>query len=542
MSEGIAQPGSGKRALATPEFLDRVFSLPGPEKATLLELEEQLTQDLREFLGKQKVSGHIPLDELGRRFMETVQGEDPCFVSDYIRYITEQVIPYSVHTGSPRFIGHMTSALPYFLISLSKCMAAMHQNLVKIETSRAFTLLERQTLAILHRTIYGRDENFYILHAQNRNSTLGIHCSGGTIANIHALWVARNAFMRSVLGREHAAASLVEALRVSGHRDLRVFASRRNHYSIKKACGLLGLGTSALVALPVDSEHRVDPGVLVREIARCRAEGGVPLAVIGVAGSTETGGIDDLNALGEIAAAEGAHFHVDAAWAGAFLMSDRYRHLLSGIEKADSVSMDGHKQFYVPMGSGMIFFKDPGAADLIAHEANYTIRSSSFDLGRRSLEGSRPGISFLLHAALTIFGRSGYELLMNRNIERAHRFAEMIGRTPDFEVLTRPLINILTYRYNPLPAGAEISVRALEELNELNTRIQKEQRDRGLSFVSRTRFRHPEPTGPQTVVLRAVLANPLTTDADLEAILEEQHAIAESLRLEFGALFRELRS
>ncbi|TKL84565.1 aminotransferase class V-fold PLP-dependent enzyme, partial [Enterococcus faecium] len=108
------------------------------------------------------------------------------------------------------------------------------------------------------------------------------------------------------------------------------------------------------------------------------------MAIVGVAGTTETGNVDPLDELADLAAELNCHFHVDAAWGGATLLSDKYRYLLKGIERADSVTIDAHKQMYVPMGAGMVVFKHPSAAHAIEHHAEYILRKGSKDLGSQT--------------------------------------------------------------------------------------------------------------------------------------------------------------
>jgi glutamate decarboxylase len=225
----------------------------------------------------------------------------------------------------------------------------------------------------------------------------------------------------------------------------------------------------------------------------------------------------------------GCHFHVDAAWGGPTLFSEKYRGLLRGIERADSVTIDAHKQLYVPMGAGMVLFKDPATLAAIEHHAAYIIRHGSKDLGSHTLEGSRPGKAMLVHAGLSIIGRKGYELLIDQGIERARRFAEMITEHPDFELVTSPELNILTYRYNPASVQEALrraDIETTREINELldkvTKRIQKRQREAGKTFVSRTRLAPARYHDETITVFRAVLANPLTTEDILISVLEEQ--------------------
>ncbi|TCI20171.1 pyridoxal-dependent decarboxylase, partial [Exiguobacterium sp. SL-9] len=140
-----------------------------------------------------------------------------------------------------------------------------------------------------------------------------------------------------------------------------------------------------------DNNNRLCPDDLQLKINQLKSQNIHPFAVVGVAGTTETGNVDPLRTIGEICQKEQYHFHVDAAWGGATLMSSTYRHLLDGIELADSVTIDAHKQMYIPMGAGMVLFKDPHAMNAIEHHAQYILRKGSKDLGSHTLEGSRSG-------------------------------------------------------------------------------------------------------------------------------------------------------
>ncbi|NMT57010.1 aminotransferase class V-fold PLP-dependent enzyme, partial [Vibrio parahaemolyticus] len=143
-------------------------------------------------------------------------------------------------------------------------------------------------------------------------------------------------------------------------------------------------------------------------------------------GTTETGNVDPLPEIAEVCQAHGCHFHVDAAWGGATLMSNHHRHLRKGGEMADSVTIDAHKQLYIPMGAGMVLFKDPDAMKSIEHHAQYILRKGSKDLGSHTLEGSRSGMAMLVYAAMHIISRPGYELLIDQSIEKARYFADLI--------------------------------------------------------------------------------------------------------------------
>ncbi|MEJ2763701.1 putative pyridoxal-dependent aspartate 1-decarboxylase [Photobacterium sp. MCCC 1A19761] len=523
-----------RKADATEESLHRIFTVPEAPDSTLGRIEKEISENLNAFLQTHIAATEKPLVDIEKDFSSADIPETPSFVSDHTHFLLNKLVAQSVHTSAPTFIGHMTSALPYFLMPLSKIMIGLNQNLVKIETSKAFTPLERQVLGMLHNLIFHESEDFYQQWMHSANHSLGAFCSGGTIANITALWVARNQALRPDGDfRGVAQEGLFKAMKHYGYDDLAVLVSERGHYSLKKAADVLGIGRDSLIAIKTDDNNRIDLQALSHTLADLKSRNIKPFAIVGVAGTTETGNIDPLEQLADIAREHDCHFHVDAAWGGATLMSNKYRSLLRGIERADSVTIDAHKQLYVPMGAGMVIFKNPALMTAIEHHAEYILRKGSKDLGSHTLEGSRSGMAMLLFASMNIISRPGYEMLINNSIEKAKYFATLIEAHPDFELISEPELCLLTYRYVPAATQKALTLASAEEkkallnaLNDLTKFIQKRQRESGKSFVSRTRLNPVKWGRKLTTVFRVVLANPLTTETILKDVLTEQQALA----------------
>ena len=520
------------------EHLFRVFTKPEHKDSKMAQIEQHLSDNILDFLSQHVVTKKTSLEEIEKDFSDSIVPESPEFVSTHAESLLDKLVAHSVNTYSPTFIGHMTSALPYFHLPLSKLMVGLNQNLVKIETSKAFTPLERQVLGMMHNLVYDESKNFYDSHLHSAKRSLGAFCSGGTIANITALWVARN----KILGPQEgfagvAKAGLAAAYRFHDINHLGVMCSKRGHYSLSKAVDALGLGREQLLSLPAPNQT-LDPEKALAAGKRYQEEGNKLLAIVGVGGTTETGHVDPLNELADVAKELGCWFHVDAAWGGATLFSSQYKHRLKGIERADSVTIDAHKQMYVPMGAGMALFKNPEDANAVRHHAQYILRAGSKDLGATTLEGSRNGMAMMVYSAMHIFGRRGYELLIDRSIEKAVTFADMIAKHPDFELTTSPTLSLLTYRVCPAGlqekvkhAGEATKHKINEKLDRLTVIVQKQQREAGKSFVSRTRLEAPEYPTNCITVFRVVLANPLTSTQDLRNILNEQHVIATGTKL-----------
>ena len=185
--------------------------------------------------------------------------------------------------------------------------------------------------------------------------------SGGSLANLTALFCARN---KALLARGVSRSGLVEqgfwrSLQTTGAQRAVILVSRLAHYSVRKSAAVLGLGSDDIVVLEQDEQQRANVSALTRIVEQCRAENTLIIAMIGIAGATETGTVDPLNDMASVCEQHGIHFHVDAAWGGGFMFSAQYRHKLRGIERADSITLCGHKQLFVAQGLRFAAKKQP---------------------------------------------------------------------------------------------------------------------------------------------------------------------------------------
>ncbi len=523
--------------------LHRVFIRPEDEKSrlTLIKYMEQILFGLHDFLNTHVgVTEAIPLATLAEAYTDTLINPDPeKKLADVIKDIINEIAPRAVNVASPYFIGHMTSAIPFFMVHLKAIAAALNQNLIKLETSKVLSVLEKQVLAKMHRMVYKKPPDFYESHVQNVDTSLGLFTNGGTTANLTALWVARNQCLSPT---EHFSGvekdGMTAAMKAHDLERLVVLVSVRGHFSLKKAGGILGMGNRNIIAVDVDENHQVDMAELTRLVEKFSRDKKTQIAaIVGIAGATETGSIDPLPRMAALCKKHGIHFHVDAAWGGPVLLSEKFSSLLAGIQAADSVTIDCHKQFYMPMSAGMVYFKDPKALDQIAYHAGYVNRRGSVDLGIKTLEGSREASSLILDSALKIMGSRGYGLMIDHGIETTRLFAQKIRARTHFQLVTDPVLNILTYRAVPAKLQQQLNTdisssrrQHLDDcLDKINTNLQRIQREAGKSFVSRTCLKIRPGDSHTAVVLRSVIMNPYTTGKILDQILDEQEAILQTL-------------
>ncbi|MFO7462082.1 MAG: hypothetical protein R6X07_15810, partial [Desulfatiglandales bacterium] len=217
------------------EYLRKLFIMPdSPDK--FIEFGQELLEMIHDFF-KEKGGIHssVTLPDLSRIFDRTAVPESPHLIKDVLSEIKTNVIAHSVKVGSPYYIGHMTSAIPYFMILLEMIIAALNQNQVKIETAKASSFVERELVAWFHRLVFNRSESFYQKHIQNPKVALGNVTSDGTLSNLTALAVAREkAFPSDGAFSGVRSAGLDRGLKHYGFAKGLILVSARGHYSIKK--------------------------------------------------------------------------------------------------------------------------------------------------------------------------------------------------------------------------------------------------------------------------------------------------------------------
>jgi putative pyridoxal-dependent aspartate 1-decarboxylase len=557
-----------KRVESNLEYLRKLFIMPDtPDK--FMEFGHAVLEMIHDFFQeKEGLHKRITLPELAGIFNQASMPESPHLIKDVLEEIRDKVTVHSVKVGSPYYIGHMTSAVPYFMILLEVIIASLNQNQVKIETAKASSFVERQLIAWVHRMIFARREGFYRRNIQNPGVAIGNVTSGGTMSNLTALLVAREKALPADLSFPGVRkAGMERALRHHGFTRLVVLTSKRGHYSIQKSANILGLGEENVIEVPVDTCNRIDINRLrsrIRGIKRDDQSKRIRtkiMAIVGIGGTTETGNIDNLKELGDIARQEGAFFHVDAAWGGSALIIDEYRRSFRGIEAADSVSVDFHKLLYCPMAMSVVVFRSERDLNLLKQVSQYVNRRESVDTGRFTVEGSRPFACLKPWASLKIMGKDGYRLLFEQAREATLSFKRILVDSGNFEILNDPELFILNYRFVPqfvmeklheLSAIHKPSSNRTEKqearkkerrinraLNELNVQLQKSIRLDDTTFVSRTTIESTRYQPQRIVVLRAVLINPLINDGILEKIVFTQNRIGLRLADQYEPMLRE---
>ncbi|MGW1766323.1 pyridoxal phosphate-dependent decarboxylase family protein [Streptomyces sp. NPDC002073] len=408
----------------------------------------------------------------------------------------------AVYFHAPRYLGHLNCPVVIPAVLGEAVLSAVNSSLDTWDQSIGGTLMERRLIDWTTGRIGlgpGAD---------------GVFTSGGSQSNFHALLLAREEACRLVMKNSEFPLTKAEVLP-----KLRIFTSDVSHFSVKKSAAMLGLGYEAVITVPVDENKRMRTEALARELSACEAEGLFPMAVVATAGTTDFGSIDPLPEIARLVAAHSSWMHVDAAYGCGLLASPTRRHLLDGIEHADSVTVDFHKSFFQPVSSSAVLVRDRDTLKHATYHADYLnprrmVEERIPNQVDKSIQTTRRFDALKLWMTLRVMGADGVGGLFDEVCDLAAEGWNLIDADPRFEVVVRPQLSTLVFRY--LPAG---EVRA-DLVDEANLHARKALFASGEAVVAGTKV-----DGDQ--YLKFTLLNPQTTTADISAVLDLLAAHAE---------------
>ena len=421
------------------------------------------------------------MPEEERLFWETFlkEGDETQFVSDFLKRIT-----YIHH---PKFIGHQISpAAP--ITGLTGLLSALLNNGMGVyEVGHAPTAIERVVTDLLCNTIgYKEGANGFIT-------------SGGTLANLTALLSARKNKASHPVWEE-------------GNKGrLAVMVSEEAHYCIDRAARIMGLGEKGIIKIPAAENFSIRTDLLEEYYQKAIDEGLEIFAIVGSAPCTATGMHDDLEAIASFAAQKDLWFHVDAAHGGGAIFSKKYRHLLKGCEKSDSMVIDGHKMMMMPgITTALLFSDGKNSHATFQQKADYLLDQSKeedwYNLAKRTFECTKHMMCLHWYILLKNYGPEVFDAFVTSLYDLGHQFGDLIVEDPNFELAVVPMTNIVCFRYveNTLNETA---------LNELNANIRQQIVEEGEFYIVQTKLRGVH-------YLRTTIMNPFTTEKHLKRLLE----------------------
>lgn len=349
----------------------------------------------------------------------------------------------------------------------------------------------------------------------------GTFLSGGSLANFSALVTARD-----------------NRLRPEEHFRAVIYGSDQTHYSISRAMRILGFQKRQFRRLPSDNEFRLPPDILEAAIAEDHAAGRVPFCVIANAGTTNTGSIDPLAALGKVCAKEKLWLHADGAYGAAAIFSERGRALLAGLECADSFTLDPHKWLFQPFDCAVLLVRDRHSLRHAFHvgeeEAEYLQdargRVEEINLWDYSPELTRPFRALKLWMSLQVFGADAFAAALDRTFYLAEFAEKELRANAIWKITTSAQMAVVTFRAVPeqlRAAGNLDSAACRKSADAMNREIAARMQAEGLALVLSTELRG-------RTVLRLCTINPRTTEEDITRTVDSLTKHAKTLAAAFG--------
>lgn len=340
----------------------------------------------------------------------------------------------------------------------------------------------------------------------------GLLVSGGSMANLVALAVARNT---------HAGFDVRKVGLQGCTGRLTVYTSVEAHSSIQKAVELLGLGSESLRLIPVDDAYRIDVATLEATIAADRAAGLQPVCLIGHAGTVNSGAIDPLETLADIADREGLWFHVDGAIGAVAVVAPDLRPKFAGMSRADSIALDFHKWLYVQFEAGCVLVRDEAA-----HRGTFSLTPEYLAHQERGVAGgarwpneygvqlTRNFRALKIWMSLREHGADKYGRLISQNVAQARYLAGLVRASPDLELVAPVDLNIVCFRFNPGNGGGDHPGLDDAALNALNEEILLRLHESGIAAPTYTTLRG-------RYALRAAITNHRSRRADFDLLARE---------------------
>jgi glutamate/tyrosine decarboxylase-like PLP-dependent enzyme len=452
-----------------------------------------MTEAIEEYIGSVKshrVAPHVDVAALRHKIGE-IDFERPLAPRAALRWVTGLLWNHQVHTPHPRYYGLFNPNPTTMGIAADALVAAFNPQMAAWGHNPAACEIERYLI-----------ETFGEKFGYPRGSVAGSFTTAGAEANHTALLCALvNAFPAYASGGARA---------LDGQPVL--YASEESHHSILKAARLCGIGTEAVVGVPVDGDYVMDGSALKRLVERDRSEERLPFMVVATLGTTNAGLLDPIARIAEVAARENLWLHADAAWGGAAALVPELKHCIEGIDRADSITFDAHKFLSVPMGAGMFFTRHPELPERVfAVSTDYMPLTDGEPIAephRTTMQWSRRFAGLKLFMSLAVAGWKGYEQAIRHQTDVGERLRERL-RQSGWRVVNRTPLPTVCFVDAQDPGG-----NTRQRLTAISDAVVGS----GKAWISTTMM------GGEVPVMRACITNYATTEDDIAALVADLDA------------------
>lgn len=400
------------------------------------------------------------------------------------------------HLHDPRYIGHQVPASAPLAGLFDALGAATNQPMAIYEMGPWATAAEFAMVDRLGQRIGWEAGQF-----------AGMVTHGGSLANLTALLTARNVMLPRSWESGPIRSDSGEPPLLLVHGDA--------HYSVSRSAGILGLGTAQVMRVGLDQRRRMDPNQLDEALSSCRQQNRDVVAVVACCCSTSIGAFDPLREIAEVCQRHRVWLHVDAAHGGSACLSARHRHLVDGLDLADSLVWDAHKMLLMPALCAFVFFRNKAHRfETFRQEAPYLFDPTApglaeYDSGLRTVECTKRAAAFGLWGLWCLHGQQLFADMIDVTFEMGNIFYEKLAAARDFEPVHKPQCNIVVFRYRP----PQLEGASEETVGEFQLALRRRLIESGEFYIVSTKI---DGVG----ALRVTIINPLTDSHHLDQLLE----------------------
>ncbi|MBS9937790.1 diaminobutyrate--2-oxoglutarate transaminase family protein [Vibrio alginolyticus] len=402
----------------------------------------------------------------------------------------------AIFTQHPDCIAHLHTPPLMPAIAAEAMIAALNQSMDSWDQASSATYVEQKVV------------NWLCDKYELGEKADGIFTSGGTQSNQMGLMLARDWIA------DKLSAHSIQKLGLPEYADkLRIVCSKKSHFTVQKSASWMGLGEKAVMTVDANADGTMDVTKLDEVLNQAKAEGLIPFAIVGTAGTTDHGAIDDLDFIADIAAKHDMWMHVDGAYGGALILSSQ-KARLKGCERAHSISVDFHKLFYQTISCGALLVNDKSNFRFLLHHADYLNREHDElpNLVDKSIATTKRFDALKVFMTMQSVGPKALGDMYDHLLEQTLEVADMIRDNKHFELLAEPSLSTVLFR----------ATHESADLDELNKTLRLEALTRGIAVLGETIV-------DDKTALKFTILNPCLTTADFESLLSKINTLAAEL-------------
>lgn len=437
-------------------------------------------------------SGPTPQELQELIHSETILPEKGLGWNNVLEMTKEKILPNLLKTSSTDYMPHLHSPATLESIASEVIISTFNQSMDSWDQAPVATEIEVEVINHLCK-MYGYD-----------TKADGVFTSGGSQSNQTAIILARDWFCNEILKYDVKKFGLPQ-----NYQKLRMYTSEISHFSMEKSAHILGLGYQSVVKVPVDKNKKMDMQIFKQLVEKDIQDGNIPFLAVATIGTTDFGSIDNVKEMSELCKKYNMWLHADAAYGSGVILSEEYKHRLEGINLCDSITVDFHKMFLLPISCSAVLVKDGSTFDALTIHADYLNRQEDEEDGYtnlvdKSLQTTRRFDALKVWISFQARGKDGWSKIITTSMSNAQYFYQQLSNDKNFEVITKPEISSVVFRY--------ISEKT-ENTDEINKKVRRQLLHNHGVVIGQT-------VSNGHVCLKFTLLNPLMTHEKLDSLRE----------------------